>query len=356
MDNLGDRSFCLHFEGPLTREHTLPATALVQALQNFQRAIYLLAMAEKGQEVRQRARISREIEKRYALVCQVPAEGGYALPVVLGDTNDLLVDAYGLEPLAGKVRSVAESIGKGDLDGLIRDIPDRYYRRSVVAAFGAMQPAKNSGVYISIEDYKQKKILDGKVAIEKIAQLRASPEPEKFSSLGYVAGELVEMKFQERLLKLKLLVSGRGLEANYSEDFEPVLLNHPREIIQVHGNIVYGEDGIPTSVSDVDEIFEVDDSPIEVKQVEVNEKLLKPRVSLSYPVKFDVEGQIFETEGLFGINLGGETRPDLESQLYAELSMLWSEFAEVPEEVLTTSARLLQKELIEAFEVVQDAS
>ena len=90
MDNLGDRSFCLHFEGPLTQAHTLPATALVQALQNFQRAIYLLAMAEKGQEVRQRARIPREIEKRFALVCQVPAEGGYALPVVIGDTGNLL--------------------------------------------------------------------------------------------------------------------------------------------------------------------------------------------------------------------------------------------------------------------------
>lgn len=356
MDNWGDRFFCLHFEGALTRGHTLPATALVQALQNFQRAIYLLAMAERGQEVRQRARITREIEKRYALVCQVPAEGGYALPVVLGDTTDLLVDAYGLEPLAAKVKSVAESIGKGDVEGIVRDIPDRYYRSSVVSAFGAMQPAKNSGVCISIEDYRREKILDGKSAVEKIAQLRASPEPEMSSSLGYVAGELVEMKFQERRLKLKLLISGRGLEANYSEDFEPVLLNHPRDIIQVHGNIIYGEDDIPSSISDVDEILEVDDSPIEIKQVEVGDRLLKPKSCLTYAVKFDVEGQIFETEGQFGINIGGETRPDLESQLYAELSMLWSEFSEVPEEALTTSARILRKELIEAFEVVQDAS
>jgi len=348
--NDSPRFFCLHFEGPLTFEHTLPSGALVQALQNFQRAIYLLVMAEQGQEVRQRARIPKEIEKRYSLVCHLPLSGGYALPVVLGDTSDLLVDTYGVDALALKIKEITEAINTGDHDKVSLSIPDRYFRSGVLSAFYSMQPPKNSGVYISIEDFKQKKLLNGKTAREKIEQLRTAPEDAIPITSGYVAGELVEMKFQERRLKLKLLVSGHGLEANYSEDFEPVLLEHPRELIQVHGNIVYGPDGAPVSISDVDEILEIDDSPIEIFQFEAHGRQLKPRKNLSFHVNFDVDTQLFETQGSFGILLGGETRPDLEAQLYAELSMLWAEYVETSEDMLTEAARVLRKEYEEMLE------
>lgn len=351
-----ERFFCLHFEGPQTCGHILPANALVQALQGFQRAVYLIAMAESGKEVRQRARIPREIEKHYALVCQVPAEGTYALPMTLGDTSDLLIDAYNVVELSKKVKSISMAISSGNSESLTHFLPDRYYRRNVLSAFSEMQPPRNSGLVISIEDYKKAKVLDGKYAKENIEKLRVSPEPAIPVTSGYVAGELVEMKFQERRLKLKLLVSGRGLEANYSEDFEPVLLNHPRDLIQVHGNIVYDADGVPTSISDVDEILEIDDSPIDVIQFEAGGKICKATRPVSFPVKFDVDTQLFEIEGEFGVIIGAETRPHLESHLYAEMSMLWTEYAEVSEEVLSSSAKALRSDMINSFEVLQGAS
>jgi hypothetical protein len=40
------RDLRLHFEGPLTRDHTLPAPALVQALQQLQRVVHLLAIPQ----------------------------------------------------------------------------------------------------------------------------------------------------------------------------------------------------------------------------------------------------------------------------------------------------------------------
>src|ERR1700733_6150907 len=92
-DEEPSRLFRLHFEGPLTRDHAVPAPALVQALQQFQRIVHLLAMAEEGREVRQRARITHDIDRRFPLICRIPQEGGYALPVVLGDTAHQLFDA-----------------------------------------------------------------------------------------------------------------------------------------------------------------------------------------------------------------------------------------------------------------------
>jgi hypothetical protein len=105
MSDEGTRHFRLHFEGPLTRGHAVAASALVQALQQFQRVVHLLAMADEGREVRQRARVTHDIDRRFPLVCGVPQEGGYALPVVLGDTFHQLFDVklwkgWQIEPVA----------------------------------------------------------------------------------------------------------------------------------------------------------------------------------------------------------------------------------------------------------------
>jgi hypothetical protein len=164
------------------------------------------------------------------------------------------------------------------------------------------------------------------------------------------------MKFQERRLRLQLLGTGRALDANYSDDFEPVLLDHPRELIQVHGNVVYGEDGSPTSISDVDEILEVDESAIEVRTIIQDGITLQARQPLNFAVTFDKETQLYEAIGLFDIAIGAQTRPDLEAQLDAELGMLWQEYALADSADLTTAAVKLKKELLEAFEGPADAT
>ncbi|MGI8569053.1 MAG: hypothetical protein ACR2KT_08260 [Methylocella sp.] len=76
--------FHLHFEGEAARGHTLPAPALVQAIEALQRSIYLLAMAYQGYELKQRARVNYELERKYALVFSIPEEGGYDLPYKVG--------------------------------------------------------------------------------------------------------------------------------------------------------------------------------------------------------------------------------------------------------------------------------
>lgn len=209
---------------------------------------------------------------------------------------------------------------------------------------------------ISIEDFQRQKLLVGKTARDNIDRLIARPEPDVASTLGYITGELIEMKFQDRRLKLKLLGSGRALEASYRDDFEPILLEHPRELIQVYGNIVFGEDGIPTSVSEVEEILEVDDSPIEIFHLEVGKQTIKPKIPMSIPVQFNQELGQYDLDGPFGIVLGAETRPEIETQLFLELAMLWREYVKTPDNMFTSAARSLRDELIASFEVVTDAS
>jgi len=350
------RRFRLHFEGPLTRDHTLPASALVQALEQLQRIVHLLAMAHEGREVRQRARVTHDIERRFPLVCLVPEEGGYALPVDLGDTSHQLFDEQTVHAVAKRAREVITAVNSADGAALTLLIPDSYFRRSVLAAFSDLQPPRRSGVVVSIEDYKQQKLLDGETAQARIEQLLTRPEPSPAATPAYVTGALIEMKFQERRLRLQLLGSGRALDATYSEDFEPILLNHPRELIQVHGNVVYAEDRSPSSISDVDEILEVDDSAIEVLSISSNDVTIQARRPLSFAVTFDETSQVYEATGLFGVLIGGLTRPELETQLDAELAMLWREYAQANPEILTNAAKELREQLLAAFEEASHAT
>jgi hypothetical protein len=334
----------------------VPAQALVQTLQQFQRVVHLLAMAGEGREVRQRARVTHDIDRRFPLVCRVPEDGGYALPVVLGDTTHQLFDAPIVEAVAERTRGVLQAINSADESELRRLLPESYYRRSVLTAFATMQPAKRSGIVVSIEDYREQKLLDGATAQSRIEQLLIRPQASPAAGPSYVTGALVEMKFQERRLRLQLLGTGRALDANYSDDFEPVLLDHPRELIQVHGNVVFGEDGLPTSISDVDEILEVDDSAIEVRAITLGTQVVPARQPISFVVTFDQETQYYKAVGLFDIDLWAQTRRELEGALDAELAMLWQEYAMATMTDLTASARRLKQDLLAAFEGAADAA
>ena len=188
-----------------------------------------------------------------------------------------------------------------------------------------------------------------------MTELYIKPEPSQEETLAYITGELIEMKFQDRRLRLKLIPSGRALDATYTDDFEPVLLDNPRELIQVHGNVVYLEDGTPTSLSEVDEILEVDESQIEVLSVDFDGRSLRPNNSLSFKVIFDREAQLYEAEGPLGVLLAAETRPALEAMLQDELAMLWREYALSEPDALTSAAQRLKNEILAALEDVTDA-
>uniref|UniRef100_Q3AQR1 Uncharacterized protein n=1 Tax=Chlorobium chlorochromatii (strain CaD3) TaxID=340177 RepID=Q3AQR1_CHLCH len=347
------RQLRLHFDGLATVEHKLPASLLVQALSKFQRVVHLIAMADEGREVLQRARITREIERRFPLICEVPQKGGYALPITIGGEADQLFDEQACENIAKKTREVIVAIDRSDVKELGNIIPDMFYRRSILEELKAMQPASHSCFFIDIEDCYNQPILNGSTATEKIKTLLMPPTNETSSSdFGYVTGALIEMKFNERRLVMKLLGSNKQLSVTYAEDFEPMLLDNPRELIQIHGNIVWNDDGLPQSISDVDEVVAIDETPLDIHVVEFDTIFLQPKKTLQSEVVFDRESALFQASGPFDIYLCAATRAELEEQLYNELAMLWQEYAKPPSSDLTLDAQELQKELLYAFEEV----
>ncbi|MCZ7664237.1 MAG: hypothetical protein M5U22_15490 [Thermoleophilia bacterium] len=81
----GAEELQLVFTGRLADEHRVPVAALTDALQGLQRAIHLLAMDHEGVEVRRRDRLSRELERKYALLVSDLKPGSVVITATIGD-------------------------------------------------------------------------------------------------------------------------------------------------------------------------------------------------------------------------------------------------------------------------------
>src|SRR5713101_3384175 len=86
---------------------------------------------------------------------------------------------------------------------------------------------------------------------------------EQFIRPRLVTGRLDALDFRTRTLRLKL-PNERVLSGTYGDDVEPILLEHPREWIQVRGEATLAEDGTLRALDNITEIIEVDVSPITV--------------------------------------------------------------------------------------------
>lgn len=346
--------FHLHFEGEATRGHTVPAAALVQAVQALQRSVQLIAMAYEGQELKQRIRVSHELERKYALIFSVPQNGGYDIPYSVGSAAVSLFDPTDIAEVAGRHERFLTAVQQHDEAALKREIPSAQYRRLVLAELKKMQPPPRTGLVVSIEDYRGGKLLDGKTATAKLTPLLADPTvPVIHPQL--VTGRLDALEFQARTLKLQL-PNGRLLQGTYSDDFEPVLVEHRREFIQVRGEAVLNEDGSLKQLNNVQEILEVDESPLVVETVEGGGLKLAATVPVSFAVAFAPEDGIYVATGPFETMISAETRPELDTALTEAIVFLWREYVLADPATLSGDALLLRQELNDAFAEVIDAA
>ena len=156
------------------------------------------------------------------------------------------------------------------------------------------------------------------------------------------------MDFRNRTLRIKPL-NGPNLDATYSDNLEPVLLNHPRGLIQVRGEVTYDEHQIPISLVNVENIIQVDENQIEVRErviVNVRYRIDPP---LCFSVQFDPRSCLYDLKGDLGVSLFAETRPELEDALYAEIELLWTEYAQEEPHRLSPAALALRNELLHRF-------
>lgn len=346
--------FHLHFEGEAARGHTIPAAALIQTIQALQRSVQLLAMAYEGQELKQRLRVSHNMERKYAVIFGVPKDGGYDLPYHIGDTALQLFDPQDIARVTEQHQAVLVAVQTGNVQALRRALPSAHIRRQVVNELKKMQPQSRTGLVVSIEDDRGEKLLDGRTASEKLAPMLAEPTTITVHP-RLVTGRLDALEFQTRTLRMQL-PNGRLLSGAYGEDFEPVLLENPREWIQVRGEAVLNEDGALKALNNITDIFEVDVSPVTVDALIVDGRTYNATKDVSFDVTFEPEDGVYAATGDFHLMVAANTRAELEAAVNEALAFLWREYVNADADAMTADALALREQLTTTFAGAGDAA
>jgi hypothetical protein len=163
-----------------------------------------------------------------------------------------------------------------------------------------------------------------------------------------VTGRLDALDFQARTLRLKL-PDERVLSGTYGDRFEPILLEHPREWIQVRGKATLAEDGTLLNLDDITEIIEIDESPIVVTAFRFGQRRYSAIRPLEFPVTFSPMEGIYTAAGDFHMMVSAETRPELEDAVDNALAFLWREYVVSDPQLLSGDAQSLREQLKSAF-------
>ena len=339
--------FHLHFEGEGTKGHTVPAVALVQAIKSLQRTIQLLAMAHEGQELKQRLKISFDRDRKYAVIFGIPQDGSYDMPYKIGNVASQLFDAQDVSRVTEQHLAVMDAIETGNIVALRRAVPSSDIRRMVVNELKKMQPPARSGLVVSIEDYRHHKLLDGRTSVDRCALMISDLFPSKMHP-RLVTGRLDGLDFQARTFKLQLPTE-KMLLCSYNEDFEPVLLENPREWLQVRGEAVINDDKSLKSLNNIVDIIEVDDNELIIETLEIDGHVLKAVPPFVVSVRFDPYDGFYIATGEFHLMVAAQTREEVEASVLGALAFLWNEYAIADPATLTDDALILRRDFTKIF-------
>jgi len=345
----------LRFAGAPIEPHAVPAAELARALDGFQRIVHLIGMRLEGRTLSRRARPSQEVQRRFVLLCELPRPGSYEQPIRLMTLDPELLSPQELERADADLARFLQAIGQKDEQRLEDAVADPTYRRFMLDALAQAMPDPQSGV--SLEVLASGSRLLSSTTAQAFVEDQRRPRPSA-ASAGVVNGELIEIDFAARRIRLRLLGVKRDITCSYEDSVEPTLLEHPRELIQVFGSVSVDAKGVPRTIEAVDfirPIQEAEDIPID--SFDVGNRTVGARRPLSVTIRFDREEQLFmATVPSLDIETAGETRDDVAEGIAAELRMLWRNYARADDARLTEGARSLKRQLLEAFEEAPDAA
>lgn len=341
-----------HFSKAIdTDTNEIPASILVQSLDGLQRTVHLLAKQHEGASVTQRDRISAELAQKYPIMCAPLEPGCVLMRTWVGDPLTDLFAPDDIQIVTDNVKAAIESIARNKIDDLSRIIPDYTRRKKVIDAVKGMLPKRGSNFSFTLKDSVDGTICQSTELWEGIKSVTIQPNDQvpQFT----VTGRLAQINFDDRKLTIIYPPTQRTLECIYDESIEDMLLENPREMIQVTGSVIMHPDDTPEKIVDVISIEELDLSPFYVTEVPHNDGILKFRKQYTFNVTQDESKQLLLIEKPeLGVDIIAYTRDELDQELMDEISDLWSNYAERDEQELTPDAIVLRKTLLNQIELI----
>jgi hypothetical protein len=351
-----NRQFEIRFEGRFADGQMLPVATLSQVLSAMQRAVHLLAMQYEDVSVRQRERVNKIVEAKYPLLCSLPKPGSFIVPVEIGDPTVALFAMDDVEAVSELFSDCCSFISRGDKSGLSAKIPDIARRDRFVEAVRTMSPSQGSGIKAGISQ------LAGtfRVSLDTLHErgkscLSTAADPER--QVRTVTGRLSEIQFDERKITLVYPVTNRELVCIYNEAVEELLLERPRELIQITGEIILDDNDQPKKIVNVESIAEVDLSPFYLQSIEYAGRAFEFIKPLELTPELDETQQLYCLENPeLGIDVYAYTRDQLDVELKEQLAFLWDTYALAADGELTGAAIAVKQNLLVTLREVRCAA
>lgn len=350
MGESADTFFGLHFKEKYedATKHNVPALNLVQALEGLQRTVHLVAMMQEGREVRSRARVTRDIEERFQLLCEPSSAGSFYQSTFIAERDQSLFSPDEAREVAEVTRKLLSAIASGDERAFKNAVPDSAFRGPIISSVGKMFSG-NSGRYrLDVEDKSGQVLVSGEDVFSTVESWRQSKSSK--DTLSILTGYVSKVDFKERKLTLHIPSTGRLITCIYEEQIEGVLLENARDLVQVVGTIDLDDDGNPKRITDVQEVHAVNIDDIDV--IELLPANLKPNALNNLRVKVELtEDKQTYLAALpeLGIEVAAYTRSDLVSSLEAEIGFLWKNIAKEDDSLLAAKAKELKDKLNTLF-------
>jgi hypothetical protein len=347
-------SFSFHIEGGVADSHAVPATVLVQILENAQRAFELIGVHVEGRGIKERARVSYATSQRFQLVCKLPELGSYAMPIKIGGTGELFS-----ADLASKAfdifRGVMEKVSARSSADLTTVLPDNRILRRVLEAVKGMAPRAGAQWKLSLHDAQE--MAFATFDIETIPFVEATLVPvEQREAARVVTGELKSIDFTERKVTIIYPPTNKELACIYEDAVEDLLYEKRRDLIQVTGRVLLDDQGEPNQIIDVTDIRDLDLSALVLDTVRHAGLMLKAVPVLAIEPVLDETKQLLCIEQAdLGIDVFATTREALLAELQEQLWMLWQEYAKATDDELHAPARALKYALLSRFNEVTHA-
>lgn len=352
-----DRQFELKFSGRFADGHVLPVATLTTVLAAMQRAVHLLAMQQESVSVRQKERVNKTIEGKYPLLCTMPRQGSYILPVEIGDPSAGLFVEEDIEKVSSLFKDCCQLLTAGNKAGLADKIPDSSRRDLFIKTALNMAPSQGSGIRVLLSQTGDTFSVSFNSIRERAKECLSTSVEAELQQVRTVTGRLSEINFDERKITLVYPVTQKELVCIYSESIEDMLLDRPRELIQVTGEIILDDNDQPKKIINVESIVEVDLSPFYLQTVEYLDRAFAFTQPLELTPDLDETLQLYCLEyRSLGIDVYAYTRDQLDLELREQIAFLWDSYALADDSDLTKTAQDLKNNLRSALREVLDAA
>lgn len=328
-----------------TEEAVVDAEVLAGILQGIQHAVHIVAMDENNLDPASPNYVPQGIQKSFPVRCLLPQQGSYALPLQIGNPDDLTVPEAARKVM-DRIDACLKGLVSAEHTPYLDLIRNRRYRIRLLDAFRTMLPKAGATWKLGVSRPQAEEITLTGDCVRNISTLKERLRQHE-TVAQTITGNLQAMDFEARKITILYPENNRELECFYDEELEPELWETRRGLVQVTGTVVVDAEDFPIKIQDVESIQPLDLSDFDIREVAYGESVLRFRPPLVLtPELTESKQHMTLRHDELDIDVIASTREELLVELHEQIGILWRNYAEADDAVLSPKARELKQHLL----------